>query len=213
MSIRLQGQFLLVGATGTILSFLLIFLIPGPDGLTGPESIPTNVVFVISGLLLLVGLPALYRAQAKQIRRWGLVGVLLLWVAIVLVLLILSFVQILDRRRRPTPIRAHPCNRGTGADLDRRRDRGNHDDPCADLSGSAWLGNAHYLCPRVTRSAPEQHRASWNDRRRQRESACICCPGLGGCDPQFPWEPHTGLAVFGPTQLATNDQDAALSCA
>ncbi len=96
MSIRLQGQFLLVGATGTILSFLLIFLIPGPDGLTGPESIPTNVVFVISGLLLLVGLPALYRAQAKQIRRWGLVGVLLLWVAIVLVLLILSFVQILD---------------------------------------------------------------------------------------------------------------------
>ncbi len=96
MSVRLQSQFLLVGAIGTILSLLLIFLIPGPDGLTGPESIPTNVAALLSGLLLLVGLPALYRAQAKQIRRWGLVGVLLLWVAIVLVLLILSFVQILD---------------------------------------------------------------------------------------------------------------------
>jgi hypothetical protein len=96
MSVRLQGQCLLVGATGTILSFLLIFLIPGPDGLSGPGSIPTNVVFVISGLLLLIGLPALYRAQAKQIGILGLIGVVLLWVAIVLVLLILSFVQILD---------------------------------------------------------------------------------------------------------------------
>jgi hypothetical protein len=96
MSVRLQSQFLLVGAIGTILSFLLIFLIPGPDGLSGPESIPTNVVFVISGLLLLVGLPALYRAQAKQIGILGLVGVVLLWVGMVLVLLVLSFVQILD---------------------------------------------------------------------------------------------------------------------
>jgi hypothetical protein len=96
MSVRLQSQFLLVGAIGTILSFLLIFLIPGPDGLGGPESIPTNVVFVISGLLLLVGLPALYRAQAKQIGILGLVGVVLLWVGMVLVLLVLSFVQILD---------------------------------------------------------------------------------------------------------------------
>jgi hypothetical protein len=96
MSIRLQSQFLLVGAIGTILSFLLIFLIPGPDGLSGPESIATNVVAVISGLLLLVGLPALYRAQAKQIGILGLVGVVLLWVGMVLVLLVLSGVQILD---------------------------------------------------------------------------------------------------------------------
>jgi hypothetical protein len=96
MSIRLNGQFLLVGAIGAILSLLLIFLIPGPDGLSGPESIATNVVAVLSGLLLLVGLPALYRAQAKQIGILGLVGVVLLWVGMVLVLLVLSFVQILD---------------------------------------------------------------------------------------------------------------------
>ncbi len=96
MSIRLNGQFLLAGAIGAILSSLLIFLLPGPDGLGGPGSIPTNVVFVISGLVLLVGLPALYRAQAKQMGILGLVGVVLLWVATVLLLLVLSFVQILD---------------------------------------------------------------------------------------------------------------------
>jgi len=96
MSVRLQGQLLLVGAIGAALSSLLIFLIPGPLGPGGPGSIPTNVVFVISGLFLLAGLPALYRAQAKQIGRWGLAGVVLLWVATVLLLFVLSGVQILD---------------------------------------------------------------------------------------------------------------------
>src|SRR5258708_39028654 len=96
MSVRLQGQLLLVGAIGAVLSSLLIFLIPGPDGLGGPGSIPTNVVFVISGLFLLVGLPALYRAQAKQVGALGLVGVALLWVATISLFLILSGVQILD---------------------------------------------------------------------------------------------------------------------
>ena len=87
---------MLVGAIGAILASLLIFLLPGPDGLGGPGSIPTNVVFVISGVFLLVGLPALYRAQAKQVGIPGLVGVAFLWVATVLLLLVLSFVQILD---------------------------------------------------------------------------------------------------------------------
>ena len=93
MSVRFQGQFLLVGAIGAILASLLIFLIPGPGG---PGSIPTNVVFVISGLFLLVGLPALYRAQAKQIGILGLAGVVLLWVATIFLFLVLSGVQILD---------------------------------------------------------------------------------------------------------------------
>jgi hypothetical protein len=96
MSVRLNGQFLLVGAIGAILASLLIFLIPGPDGLGGPGSIPTNVVFILSGMFLLIGLPALYRAQAKQIGRWGLVGVVLLCIATILLLLVLSGVQILD---------------------------------------------------------------------------------------------------------------------
>ncbi len=96
MSIRLQGQLLFAGAIGAILSLLLIFLIPGPDGLSGPESLATNVVAVLSGVFLLVGLPVLYRAQARQIGVLGLVGVVLLWVGMVLVLLVLSFVQILD---------------------------------------------------------------------------------------------------------------------
>jgi hypothetical protein len=96
MSVRLQGQFLLAGALGSIVWSLLVFLLPGPLGITGFDSIPTNIVGMLSGLLLLVGLPVLYRAQAKQIGRVGLVGVVLLCVAVVLVWLFLSGVQILD---------------------------------------------------------------------------------------------------------------------
>jgi hypothetical protein len=96
MSLRLNGLFLLIGAIGAILSLLFIFLIPGPDGLTGPGSIAANMVAVLSGLLLLVGLPALYRAQAKQMGILGLVGVVFLWIGMVLFLLVLSGVQILD---------------------------------------------------------------------------------------------------------------------
>lgn len=96
MSLRLNGLFLLAGAIGSILCSLLVFLIPGPLGITGPQSIPTNVVFILSGLLLLVGLPALYRAQAKQIGRVGLVGVVLFCGTVVLVWIFLSVLQILD---------------------------------------------------------------------------------------------------------------------
>lgn len=96
MSVRLNGRFLLAGAIGAILASLLIFLLPGPDGIGGPGSIPTNVVFILSGLFLLVGLPALYRTQSKQVGILGLVGVAFLWVATIFLLLVLSGVQILD---------------------------------------------------------------------------------------------------------------------
>jgi hypothetical protein len=96
MSVRLQGQLLLAGAIGAILSSALIFLLPGPAGIPGIGSIPTNVVAVLSGLVLLVGLPALYRVQAKQIGTLGVVGVVLLWIAAVSNLLVLTSVQLLD---------------------------------------------------------------------------------------------------------------------
>jgi hypothetical protein len=96
MSLRLGGQCLLIGSIGSILAALLVFLIPGPDGIAGPGSIPANVVMILSGVLLLMGLPTLYRVQARQVGRLGLVGVVLLWVAIVLAWLFLSGIQILD---------------------------------------------------------------------------------------------------------------------
>lgn len=110
MSVRLQGQLLLAGAIGAILSSLLSFLLPGPDGITGINSIPTNVVAVLSGLLLLAGLPALYRVQAKQVGILGLVGVVLLWIATVSNLLVLSGVQILDLTMRG--VIPHPGGHG-----------------------------------------------------------------------------------------------------
>ncbi len=95
MSIHLQGHFLLAGAIGAILASALIFLLPGPEGPADIGSIPTNVVAVLSGLLLLAGLPTLYRAQAKQVGILGLVGVVLLWIATVSLLLVLTGIQIL----------------------------------------------------------------------------------------------------------------------
>jgi len=96
MSVSLQSRFLLAGAIGAMISLLLIFLIPGSDGLTGPGSIPANVVAVLSGFLLLAGLPALYRAQSKQFGLLGLAGMVLLLAVMALFLLVLSGVQILD---------------------------------------------------------------------------------------------------------------------
>jgi hypothetical protein len=85
----------LAGAIGAILASAFIFLLPGPEGPTDIGSIPTNVVAVLSGLLLLAGLPAIYRAQAKQMGTLGLVGVALLWIAAVSLLLVLPGIQIL----------------------------------------------------------------------------------------------------------------------
>lgn len=96
MSVRLQGQLLLVGGIVAALASLLTILVPGPYGSNGPNSILTNVVGVLSGLLLLVGLPVLYRAQAKQIGMLGLIGVALLCIAAVANLLVLTGVQIVD---------------------------------------------------------------------------------------------------------------------
>jgi len=96
MSLRLNGQFLLAGAIVSIVAAFLYVVIPGPYGYNGPGSLPANVVALLSGLLLLVGLPALYRAQATQMRRLGWAGVALFWGAVVLLLLVLTGVQILD---------------------------------------------------------------------------------------------------------------------
>jgi len=87
---------LVIGGIGSIVSTLLVFLIPGPDGITGPGSIPADVVMILSGVLLLMGLPTLYRAQARQVGRLGLVGVALLMGAIVLGWLVLSGIELHD---------------------------------------------------------------------------------------------------------------------
>jgi hypothetical protein len=219
MSVRLQGQFLLAGAIGEILASLLIFLLPGPEGPTGPGSIPTNLVFVMSGVLLLIGLPALYRTQAKQIRLLGLIGVVLLWVATICLFFVLSAVKILGVAvpglilhpggEGPPLLAIISMILGVVLTLIGGCDRGNHDDPGAYLRGSDWLDNHRQSRAPVTHGSPEW--ASWGHSHERLLRAFLCWPGLGGCDPQLPWEPHAGLAVFGPTQLATNDQDAALS--
>jgi hypothetical protein len=78
MSLRINGQLLITGAIGVVLAGILVFIFPGPDGLSGPSSIPTDVVSILSGIALILGLPVLYRTQAKRIGAAGRIGALLL---------------------------------------------------------------------------------------------------------------------------------------
>jgi hypothetical protein len=87
---------LLIGGIGSIVSALLVFLLPGPDGITGPGSLPSDVLMILSGVVLLIGLPTLYRAQARQVGRLGLVGVALLMMAMVLGWVVLSSIELHD---------------------------------------------------------------------------------------------------------------------
>ncbi len=88
---RVGGQVLLVGSLGVILATVLVVAIPGPYGSAGPESVPSTIVFMVSYLLVLAGLPALYRVQAAYVKTAGKVGVGMIAAAIVFAFVEKSF--------------------------------------------------------------------------------------------------------------------------
>jgi hypothetical protein len=96
MSLRTSGQLLLVGSLGLILANILVFVIPGPGGLGGPGSVPTNAVGIASGIIAIVGLPALYRVQDAKAGRAGRIGVALLALGTLAFCVIVSIVALLD---------------------------------------------------------------------------------------------------------------------
>jgi hypothetical protein len=96
--LRIGGWLLVAGGIISIISCILVFLIPGPFGLyqQGPNSVAANVTAIIGGILLISGLPALLKAQGSRARRLGMAGVILLILGFVFGLVILSAVQVLD---------------------------------------------------------------------------------------------------------------------
>ena len=96
MSLRTTGQFLLAGALGLTFANIIELIVPGPDGLTGPGSIPADVVAVVSGIVAIVGLPALYRIQASRTGLAGRLGVVLLCLATFCGIVVSNGVQFLD---------------------------------------------------------------------------------------------------------------------
>ena len=96
MSLRTSGQLLLVGSLGLILANILQIVIPGPGGLGGPASAPADSVAIVSGIIAIVGFPALYRMLGERAGRAGRIGVALLALGTLGAFVIGAIVQMLD---------------------------------------------------------------------------------------------------------------------
>lgn len=72
--LRLSGWFLLFGG---VLMAMTVFHLP-------ISPIVTALINLLGGVLLLLGLPALYRRQAKQVGWVGLVGLVIIWLDILI---------------------------------------------------------------------------------------------------------------------------------
>jgi hypothetical protein len=81
---RWEGLALLVGSLVFVVATVLSFFIPGPLGLQGPPPVWDAWLGAISGLILVLGLPALYTVQSKRAGVIGLLGFIGLVVGILL---------------------------------------------------------------------------------------------------------------------------------
>ncbi len=101
-TVQMGGWILLIGAVISIVAAALQFAIPGPLGQNGPPSNVVSVVNVIAGLLLLVGLPAVYRTKSKQLGTLGLIGTIAIWVTALLFDIVLSIITMIAVSNVPT---------------------------------------------------------------------------------------------------------------
>src|SRR5579859_3863638 len=100
-TVKIGGWILLIGAVISIGATALQFVIPGPLGQNGPPSTVVTVVNVIAGLLLLGGLPAVYRAKSRQLGTLGLLGMVAIWLTALLFDLVLGIITILVVSKAP----------------------------------------------------------------------------------------------------------------
>jgi hypothetical protein len=74
---------------------VLGLVIPGPAGFSGPPSNVVSVINLIAGVLLLVGLPAVYVAHSNQLGRLGLIGCIAIWLTALLFDIVLGIIAII----------------------------------------------------------------------------------------------------------------------
>jgi hypothetical protein len=96
MSLRTSGQLLLAGSLGLILANILQVVVPGPGGLGGPGSAPADAVAIVSGIIAIGGLPALYRVLGERDGRSAPIGVTLLALGTLGAYVLGCIVQLLD---------------------------------------------------------------------------------------------------------------------
>src|SRR6266566_1368270 len=94
---RLSGVALLIGGLLTVAFITILYNIAVANevgvandtrlqtpGLHSPEWLLLNLMGLLGSALILIGLPAVYASQAKQLGRLGLVGLILTFCAILL---------------------------------------------------------------------------------------------------------------------------------
>jgi hypothetical protein len=89
---RLSGLALLVGSLIFAISIAISVVVPGPLGLSGPPPVWDAWIGAIGGLILLVGLPALYTVQSKHAGIIGLLGSISLFVAVLLLAVVSNII-------------------------------------------------------------------------------------------------------------------------
>src|SRR5437667_1652083 len=89
---RWEGLALLVGSLVFALSIALSLFVPGPLGLSGPPPVWDAWLGAISGLIFVIGLPALYTVQAKRAGVIGMLGFIALFVGILLLTVVIDLI-------------------------------------------------------------------------------------------------------------------------
>ena len=83
---------LLVGNVIALLTVVLGFIFPGPQGPSGPPAVWLAWVTVVGGVLTLVGLPVVYKALGKGAGVLGLIGFIALFLALLLLEVVSSLI-------------------------------------------------------------------------------------------------------------------------
>jgi hypothetical protein len=89
---RWEGIALLVGSLVFAISIALSLVVPGPLGLAGPPVVWDAWLGAISGLIFVIGLPALYTIQAKRAGMIGMLGFIALFVGMLLLTVVIDLI-------------------------------------------------------------------------------------------------------------------------
>jgi hypothetical protein len=92
-TLRMGGWLLVIAAVLSLVTTVLGIVIPGPAGPNGPPPNIVSIINIISGILFLVGLPAAYLVQRRQVGILGLIGIIALWLTALLFDIVLSIIS------------------------------------------------------------------------------------------------------------------------
>jgi len=107
---RWGGGAVLVGSLFFAISVAITLFVPGPLGLLGPPVVWDSWLGAVSGLVWLIGLPALYTVQSRGAGLIGLLGFMAFFLALLLLTIVLSVMSaiVFANYAPPSPAPAPP---------------------------------------------------------------------------------------------------------